>query len=116
MISVAQAQKSVIDNAALLPKLKVELSASSNQFLAQDIIAPLSLPPFRQSAMDGYAFIYDENCTSLKVVGKVQAGAAEVPKLKKEKPFEFLREQRFLQKQIRLSFKSTHNLNAINFS
>ena len=83
MISVAQAQKSVIDNAALLPKLKVELSASSNQFLAQDIIAPLSLPPFRQSAMDGYAFIYDENCTSLKVVGKVQAGAVEVPKLKK---------------------------------
>lgn len=83
MISVAQAQKSVIDNAALLPKQKVELGASSNQFLAQDIIAPISLPPFRQSAMDGYAFIYDENCTSLKIVGKVQAGAAEVPKLKR---------------------------------
>ena len=45
MISVAQAQKSVIDNAVLLPKQKVELSASSNQFLAQDIIAPISLPP-----------------------------------------------------------------------
>ena len=83
MISVAQAQKIVIEKASLLPRTLVPVSKSRQRYLAEAINAPISLPPFRQSAMDGYAFIYEEGITSLTLAGKVQAGATKVPQLKK---------------------------------
>ena len=83
MISVAQAQKIVIEKASLLPRTLVPVSKIRHRYLAQAINAPISLPPFRQSAMDGYAFIYEEGITSLTLAGKVQAGATKVPQLKK---------------------------------
>ncbi|SNR17001.1 molybdopterin molybdotransferase MoeA [Tenacibaculum jejuense] len=41
--------------------------------LAEAIVSPINMPPFKQSSMDGYAFIHNE-ISSFTVVGEVQAG------------------------------------------
>ena len=68
MISVAQAQKIVIEKASLLPRTLVPVSKSRQRYLAEAISAPISLPPFRQSAMDGYAFIYEEGIADFATI------------------------------------------------
>lgn len=42
-------------------------------YLAQDLFAPISLPPFTQSAMDGYAFIRSD-LLKYRLVGENKAG------------------------------------------
>ena len=56
----------------------VSLGAAAGRVLAGDVIAPLDLPPFDNSAVDGYAV---RHCdlkpnigTSLSLVGRVMAG------------------------------------------
>lgn len=49
--------------------------------LAEGIVAPMSLPPFRQAAMDGYALIYAD-VPVFDVVGEVKAGDLEPKTLK----------------------------------
>ncbi len=66
-----------------LPKRKFvscKITEIIDGILAEDIYAPISLPPFRQSAMDGYAFKYSGNKT-LKVIGEVRAGEFFNPSL-----------------------------------
>ncbi len=46
-------------------------------FLAEDLVAPISLPPFRQSAMDGYAFRSGGEL-DLEVIGECKAGDTKV--------------------------------------
>ncbi|WP_405327619.1 gephyrin-like molybdotransferase Glp [Leeuwenhoekiella sp. LLG6367-2.1] len=81
MISVSEAQTLVIKYAEKLPICNIELENSLGYFLAEDCIAPISLPSFRQSAMDGYAFI-NTGDKHLKVIGQVQAGDSITPQLK----------------------------------
>ena len=38
-----------------IPKTRVSLADAGSRILAQDIVAPISLPPFRQANLDGYA-------------------------------------------------------------
>ena len=56
MLSKSQALKIILDHA---PKLtgfeRVPFHAVSDRVLAEDVIAPLNLPPFDNSAVDGYA-------------------------------------------------------------
>lgn len=55
----------------------IALSRTHGRVLAQDIVAPLPLPPFDNSAMDGYAFRHAdlaESGNSLHVVGEQFAG------------------------------------------
>jgi len=80
MISVTEAQKQITQNAKLLDILSVDLNDALGYFLAEDLSAPIDLPSFRQSAMDGYAFIHNGQ-TELKVVGQVQAGDTAIPEL-----------------------------------
>ncbi|MCU4676411.1 molybdopterin molybdotransferase MoeA [Catenovulum sp. 2E275] len=59
------------------PSLRFELlsvSQAHNRILAQDIVSPLDVPPYDNSAMDGYALSVLANCTQYKVVGKAFAG------------------------------------------
>ena len=49
--------------------------------LAEDIYAPISLPPFRQSSMDGYAYQFSD-LENLEVVGEIRAGENFNPDLK----------------------------------
>ena len=54
----------------------VALPDALGRFLAQDIYSPMDVPPFDNSAMDGYAFHSDSlaNESSLSVIGKSFAG------------------------------------------
>ena len=58
----------------------VELGDADGRILAHDIAAPLPLPPFTNSAVDGYAVrsgdLTGEAEQSLPVAGRIQAGAA----------------------------------------
>jgi molybdopterin molybdotransferase len=59
---------------------EVALHVARGRVLACDVIAPLDLPPFDNSAVDGYAVRHADLAakgeTRLKIVGRLQAGAA----------------------------------------
>ena len=77
MISVEEALKLVKQNTNTLENISVKLNNSLGFVLAEDIYAPISLPPFEQSAMDGYAigfFDGKEPKTKFKLSGEVKAG------------------------------------------
>ncbi|MGC6501683.1 MAG: gephyrin-like molybdotransferase Glp [Flavobacteriaceae bacterium] len=76
MISVEEAL-SIVAAAAIQPKTVTQSVDTSlcGMTLAADVRAPMALPPFSQSAMDGYAVHWHEN-PNYKVIGEVQAGSA----------------------------------------
>ncbi len=59
---------------------KKTVSEAAGCVLFDDIISPINMPPFRQSAMDGYALSLDNNKT-YTVIGEVKAGDNYQPKL-----------------------------------
>lgn len=76
MISVSEAL-SIITESNYSPKsISLSLEASLGCILAEDIISPIYMPPFRQSAMDGYAIASHETST-YNLIGEVQAGIAQ---------------------------------------
>lgn len=56
----------------------VTLAQADGRILAQDVLAPLDLPPFDNAAVDGYAVRFDdlgrEGETTLPIIGRVAAG------------------------------------------
>ena len=60
----------------------VPLHRAIGRAVAQDVLAPISLPPFDNSAVDGYAVrhadLSADGETRLRVVGRLQAGSAAV--------------------------------------
>ncbi len=52
---------------------EVDLLDSTNRILAEDVIADIDLPPFDNSAMDGYAIKFSER-KSWKIIGEISAG------------------------------------------
>ena len=59
----------------------VDLEHADGRILAADISAPLPLPPFTNSAVDGYAVSSRDLSREFTVVGRIQAGAAAVEAL-----------------------------------
>lgn len=63
-----------------LPSERIALSRAHGRILAQDVLAPMSLQPFDNSAMDGYALRYADLAgdgeTALRLVGEQFAGRA----------------------------------------
>ena len=84
MVSVNEAKQKIIANSG---KLSVEIrksSESNGYVLAADVVAPLSLPSFRQSSMDGYAICHEditEFGVSLPVVAESKAGESHIQTL-----------------------------------
>jgi molybdopterin molybdotransferase len=75
MISVSEALDLIKTHTSPLNPIKIAVRDSYGYFLAEEIKAPISLPSFRQSAMDGYAFRYGA-LTELDVIGECKAGDA----------------------------------------
>jgi len=77
MISVAEAKKRIAEHAALLPAVELPLVEAGGMVLAEDIRSEIDMPPFHQSAMDGYAIRFDDLATGLplRVAGAIPAGA-----------------------------------------
>ncbi len=83
MVPVEKALQ-LVDN-LIKPTQKTDTLSVSNSLgfvLAKDILSPINMPPFRQSAMDGYALGSIEEKT-FSLIGEVQAGDDEDPELKK---------------------------------
>jgi len=61
-----------------LPTERIALSRAHGRLLAQDVVASMALPPFDNSAMDGYAMrhadLADAVITGLRLVGEQFAG------------------------------------------
>ena len=79
MISLSDAQRIVLD--ACMPRSPVEvgLADAGGLVLAADVVAGEDVPPFANSAVDGYAVIASDTATApaeLTVVGELAAGAA----------------------------------------
>ncbi len=82
MISVKTAKKLVLKHASIFTEAKtVSLQNALNNILAQDVVSEIDMPPFRQSAMDGYAVNIGKTNDYL-VVDEIKAGDGKNPQLK----------------------------------
>ena len=82
MISVEQAKGLVNQNVFPLEIVEVSVSDALGFYLSEDIIAPISVPSFNQSAMDGYTFSYESIKEQLPIVEEVAAGDVRTVELK----------------------------------
>lgn len=79
MISVPQALSIVKDKIrATKQVVSLPVDASLGYILAEDVLSPINMPPFNQSAMDGYA-VNGALESSYNLIGEVQAGSAYHP-------------------------------------
>lgn len=75
MISIDEARRLILANLLDFDTEAVPVKKAVNRILAQAVPAPVSHPPFDQSAMDGYAFRYEDiRNQPLAVIGEVPAG------------------------------------------
>ena len=83
MISILEAIQLVKNNSypLLLSTIKPIEKAGGYQ-LFNDVISPLNMPPFRQSAMDGYAVCLHDSL-AYTLIGEIKAGDSLQPHLKK---------------------------------
>lgn len=82
MITVEEAIEGVEKNVGPTNKKEYkDVLNSIGQVLFEDAISPIDMPPFRQSAMDGYALCLHRTET-YTVIGEVKAGDGHHPKLK----------------------------------
>ena len=78
MIAIHEAQKTVLDACGVLVPVATPCEQMSGRVLAQDVVAPENVPPFANSAVDGYAVRTADTQTvptELVVVDTVAAGA-----------------------------------------
>jgi molybdopterin molybdotransferase len=76
MIKEDDALARILAHVRPLPARRVALAEALNCFSASDVVAGLSLPPFDNSAMDGYAVVAS-SCSAgarLKLIGEQPAG------------------------------------------
>ncbi|WNH10798.1 gephyrin-like molybdotransferase Glp [Thalassobellus suaedae] len=83
MISVEDAIHLVKKNTKLLLKEAIKpVEKAGGYTLFKDVYSPINMPPFRQSAMDGYALNLHDNL-SYSLIDEVKAGDNHQPILKK---------------------------------
>ena len=75
MLQFEQAYKTVMGCARVLGSERVELESAVGRVLAQDIISDVDLPPFKKSAMDGFACRRQDLTGELTIVETIAAGA-----------------------------------------
>lgn len=82
MISVKDAINTVKNNCVATTKTETRhLAEASSCVLSKNIVSLINMPPFRQSAVDGYALHLHENF-NYKIINEVKAGDKHNPVLK----------------------------------
>lgn len=81
MISVEQAKYLLNTNIPDAKEVRIPLLQAQQHILSQDVISPINMPPFRQSAMDGFALNIHGSLT-YKIVGEIKAGDSHNVELK----------------------------------
>ncbi|MBR0654233.1 molybdopterin molybdotransferase MoeA [Plastoroseomonas arctica] len=84
LMGIDEAEALIASRIPALPgEEQAPLEAALGRILAQELVAPLPLPPFHNSAVDGYAFRHADlvpgTATPLLVAGRVAAGGKAVP-------------------------------------
>jgi molybdopterin molybdotransferase len=83
LIGVDEALDRILKGVTLLGRERVGVGAAADRVLAEDLIAAQPMPPFSQSAMDGYAvrasFFAGPGPWTLEVRGESRAGCAGPP-------------------------------------
>ena len=76
MINVTEAKRLINENCNVLKVKILPLLEANGSVLAEPIYAIIDTPPFDQSAMDGYAFSYEnwDKKSHLTVIGEIQTG------------------------------------------
>jgi len=85
MISVKDAIKVVANSSIELPIVEVSVIDSLNCYLATDLFSKMDMPPFSQSAMDGYAICGETD--TFTVIGEIKAGDTHTFSLKDGEAF-----------------------------
>jgi molybdopterin biosynthesis enzyme len=60
MINVEEARNIISTNIRSLDPVTMPLAGAFNHVLAEDVFSATDIPPFPQSAMDGYAFRFED--------------------------------------------------------
>jgi molybdopterin molybdotransferase len=88
LIAFDEARAKVLDRLRPLPARRVPLAEALGCVLAEDVAAGEDLPPFANSAMDGFALRSEDvrgagegSPVGLRLVGEVFAGSAKLPKV-----------------------------------
>lgn len=81
MIKVEEAIAIIEANSTKMPTKRIPVAKALGYVLAEKVISPINMPPFRQSAMDGYAFKHSIR-HQYDIVGISQAGDHSNIKLK----------------------------------
>lgn len=81
MISVQQAKNILSNTISNYKETCIPLLEALNDTLSVDIYSPINMPPFRQSAMDGYA-LNIHTSLDYKLIGEIKAGDAHKMELK----------------------------------
>jgi len=80
LLSIDEALRRVLARVTPLAAERVPVGAAAGRVLAEDAVAVVDLPPFRSSAMDGYALRAEDAPGRLPVVFRIAAGRpAETP-------------------------------------
>ena len=87
-VSVEEALQLIYEHAEVVSQELIPIELALGRIVATDITATHNLPPFDNSAMDGYAVIAADTLNAsqqspvlLKVIGDVPAGATSSKKL-----------------------------------
>lgn len=87
-VALEEAQRIMLDTAAVTETEDIDLMDSVNRVLAEDIYAGIDLPPFDRSPLDGYALRSDDtknstktNPARLQIIAEVAAGYTTGKKL-----------------------------------
>lgn len=80
MISVQEAFSILQANLPLLPQTEYSLFQARKHILAESLLSPINMPPFRQSAMDGYALCLHD-VLQYEIIGEVKAGDSHAVEL-----------------------------------
>jgi len=76
MISVNEAKKIIQQIVQSLQPERLPLQEAAGLVLAEDIYAPIDIPAFEQSSMDGYAIRFVDRESPLFIAGEMAAGTA----------------------------------------
>lgn len=81
MISVKEALALIQNNSISLGIAEVSVSEALDSYLSETVFSPINLPPFRQSAMDGFA-VYTHQGGFYRIKEEIQAGDSKDIELK----------------------------------
>lgn len=82
MVTISQALKLIDNQVKQSQTEKVQLAKMVGRVLAEQIHAAVDLPPFRQSAMDGYAIHYLTDQKNYTIKGELPAARSDTFELK----------------------------------